>query len=207
MDPIKIGNLIRKLRTQNHLTQKELAEYIHVTDKAISKWETGKGCPDISLLTKLSTLFSIELQAFLSGEIPQKESEKGNMKKLKFYVCPDCGNVVTSTSEANISCCGKKLSALEARKAEEDEKLSIEDMHGEWYISSSHSMTKDHYISFVAYVNDSTAMIFKQYPEWSLQLSLPFYRTGRIVWFCTKCGLLYQEIRRANNRKSLNENH
>lgn len=201
MDQIKTGELIRSLRTKNKLTQKQLAEQINVSDKAVSKWETGKGCPDISLLTELAEVFQIDLQTILNGEIDQKESETGNMKKLKFYVCHDCGNVITSTSEANISCCGKKLFALEARKAEENEKLSIEDMHGEWYISSKHSMTKNHYISFVAYVNDSTAMIFKQYPEWNLQISLPFYRSGRIIWYCTKCGLLYQDIRRLNDRR------
>lgn len=201
MNQIKIGELIHSLRTKNKLTQKQLAEQINVSDKAVSKWETGKGCPDISLLTELAAVFQIDLQTILNGEIVQKESEAGNMKKLKFYVCPDCGNVITSTSEANISCCGKKLPALEARKAEDNEKLSIEDMHGEWYISSKHSMTKDHYISFVAYVNDSTAMIFKQYPEWNLQISLPFYRSGRIIWYCTKCGLLYQDIRRLKDRR------
>lgn len=135
MDQIKTGELIRSLRIKNKLTQKQLAEQINVSDKAVSKWETGKGCPDISLLTELAEVFQVDLQAILKGEINQKESETGNMKKLKFYVCPDCGNVITSTSEANISCCGKKLVALEARKAEENEKLSIEDMHGEWYIS------------------------------------------------------------------------
>lgn len=207
MDQIKIGELIRSLRTKNKLTQKQLAEQINVSNKAVSKWETGKGCPDISLLTELAAIFQIDLQTILNGEIDQKESETGNMKKLKFYVCPDCGNVITSTSEANISCCGKKLPALEVRKAEENEKLSIEDMHGEWYISSKHSMTKDHYISFVAYVNDSTAMIFKQYPEWNLQISLPLYRSGRIIWYCTKCGLLYQDIRRSKDRRTKNENH
>ncbi len=201
MDQITIGELIRSLRTKNKLTQKQLAEQINVSDKAVSKWETGKGCPDISLLTELAAVFQIDLQTILNGEIDQKESETGNMKKLKFYVCPDCGNVITSTSEANISCCGKKLPALEARKAEDNEKLSIEDMHGEWYISSKHSMTKDHYISFVAYVNDSTVMIFKQYPEWNLQISLPFYRSGRIIWYCTKCGLLYQDIRRSKDMR------
>lgn len=201
MDQIKIGELIRSLRTKNKLTQKRLAEQINVSDKAVSKWETGKGCPDISLLTELAAVFQIDLQTILNGEINQKESETGNMKKLKFYVCPDCSNVITSTSEANISCCGKKLPALEVRKAEENEKLSIEDMHGEWYISSKHSMTKDHYISFVAYVNDSTVMIFKQYPEWNLQISLPFYRSGRIIWYCTKCGLLYQDIRRSKDMR------
>lgn len=207
MDQIKTGELIRSLRTKNKLTQKQLAEKINVSDKTVSKWETGKGCPDISLLTELAEVFQVDLQAILKGEINQKESETGNMKKMKFYVCPDCGNVITSTSEANISCCGKKLVALEARKAEENEKLSIEDMHGEWYISSNHSMTKEHYISFVAYVNESTAMIFKQYPEWNLQLSLPLYRSGRIIWYCTKCGLLYQDIKRPNSRRTQNENH
>lgn len=202
MDQIKTGELIRSLRMKNKLTQKQLAEQINISDKAVSKWETGRGCPDISLLTELAEVFQVDLQAILNGKIDQKESETGNMKKLKFYVCPDCGNVITSTSEANISCCGKKLSALEARKAEENEKLSIEDMHGEWYISSKHSMAKEHYISFVAYVNDSTAMIFKQYPEWNLQISLPLYRSGRIVWYCTKCGLLYQDIRRPNIRRN-----
>ncbi len=207
MDQIKTGELIRSLRIKNKLTQKQLAEQINVSDKTVSKWETGKGCPDISLLTELAEVFQVDLQAILKGEINQKESETGNMKKMKFYVCPDCGNVITSTSEANISCCGKKLTALEARKAEENEKLSIEDMHGEWYISSNHSMTKEHYISFVAYVNESTAMIFKQYPEWNLQLSLPLYRSGRIIWYCTKCGLLYQDIKRPNSRRTQNENH
>ena len=200
MDQVKIGELIRTLRIENHLTQKQLAERIGVTDKAVSKWETGKGCPDISLLTELSRLFGVELQTLLLGEILQKESEKGNMKKLKFYVCPDCGNVITATSEANISCCGKRIEPLTPRKAEDNEMLSVEEIGGEWFVSSEHSMTKEHYISFVAYVNDSTAMICKQYPEWNLQLSQPLYRSGRLVWYCTQCGLLYQDIRRQIKR-------
>lgn len=200
MDQVKIGELIRTLRIENHLTQKQLGERIGVTDKAVSKWETGNGCPDISLLTELSKLFGVELQTLLLGEILQRESEKGNMKKLKFYVCPDCGNVITATSETNISCCGKTIDSLTLRKAEDNEKLFVEDIGGEWFVSSDHSMTKEHYISFVAYVNDSTAMIFKQYPEWNLQLSLPLYRSGRLVWYCTQCGLLYQDIRRQIKR-------
>jgi hypothetical protein len=57
-------------------------------------------------------------------------------------------------------------------------------------------MTKEHYISFVAYVNDSMVTIWKQYPEWNLQINLPLYRSGRLIWYCTKCGLLYQDLRR-----------
>lgn len=200
MDQIKIGELIRKLRIENHLTQKQLAERIGVTDKAVSKWERGNGCPDISLLTELSKVFGVELQTLLLGEIFQKESEKGNMKKMKFYVCPDCGNIITATSDANISCCGKRIEPLTAKKADESKKLSMEDIGDEWFISSEHPMTKNHYISFVAYVNDSTACIYKQYPEWNLQLSLPLYSSGRLVWYCTKCGLMYQDIKRRQTR-------
>ena len=195
MNQVKTGELIKYFRTELGLTQKELAQRINVSDKAISKWETGNGCPDISLLSALAEIFGTDVQTLLVGEIEKKESEKGNMKKLKFYVCKECGNIITSTSETSVTCCGSKLVAIEARLAEEDEKLKVEDIGGEWFISSNHSMTKDHYISFVAYQNDNSFIMFKQYPEWNIQFTLPMYRSGRLVWYCTKCGLIYQNIK------------
>jgi len=194
MDHVKIGKLIRRFRIEHGLTQKQLAERINVSDKAVSKWECGNGCPDLSLLTALSEVFETDIQVLLLGEIEKKEMEKGNMKKLRFYVCKDCGNIITSTSEAAVTCCGNKLMPLEARAAEEDEQLRAEDIGGEWYITSGHEMTKEHYISFAAYVNDSSVMMFKQYPEWSVNITLPMYRTGRLVWYCSKCGLLHQKL-------------
>lgn len=196
MDQIKTGRLIRKLRTQLGYTQIELAEMLHVSDKAVSKWECGKGCPDISLLSELADVLGVDMQSLLSGELSKNESEKGNMKKLKFYVCRDCGNIITAATEANITCCGHRLTAEEPVKASESEQLRVENIDDEWYISSDHEMTKEHYISFVAYVSESTAVISKQYPEWSLQVRLPLYRSGRLVWYCTKCGLFYQDISR-----------
>lgn len=195
MDQIKTGELIRRFRTELDLTQKQLAERINVSDKAVSKWERGNGCPDVSLLSALAEVFVTDVQVLLSGEIDKNESEKGNMKKIKFYVCSKCGNIITATSEAAVTCCGNKLTPAEPRKAEESEMLKIEDIGGEWYISSDHEMTKEHYITFAAYVSDSSIMMFKQYPEWNLQFNLPMYRTGRLMWYCTKCGLLYQDIR------------
>lgn len=203
MDQVKTGELIRKIRTKMKLTQKQLAERINVSDKAVSKWETGSGSPDISLLSELAEVFGIDIQVLLSGEINKNGSEKGNMKKLKFYVCKECGNIITATSEAAVTCCGSKLSAYEPKKAEECEQLNIEDIGGEWFVSSEHEMTKEHYISFVAYVSDSTAMIYKQYPEWNLQFTMPLYRSGRLVWYCTKCGLMYQNIRKKVGSKNL----
>ena len=200
MDQIRTGELIRQLRMHKGLTQRQLAERINVSDKAVSKWETGNGCPDVSLLPELAETLGTDVSVLLCGRIDKNESEKGNMKKLRFYVCSNCGNVITSTSDAAVSCCGKRLSPLEAVKAPENEMLCTEEIDNELFISSEHEMTKDHYISFVAFLNDSTVMIFKQYPEWNLQAAMPVYRSGRLVWYCTKHGLQYQELRRRNSK-------
>lgn len=177
------------------LTQKQLAERLNVSDKAVSKWERGNGCPDISLLSALAELFGTDVQVLLTGEINNNESEKGDMKKLKFYVCKKCGNIITATSDAAVTCCGSKLYPIEPQKAEQNDMLNVEDIGGEWYISSEHEMTKEHYISFVAYVSDNSVMLFKQYPEWNVQFTLPMYRTGRFIWYCTKHGLFYQDLK------------
>ena len=195
MDPIKTGALIRQLRTARGLTQRQLAELLHVSDKAVSKWECGNGCPDISLLKALADLFGTDMQVLLSGELRQNEKEKGNMKKTKFYVCRTCGNIIAAASGADVTCCGSRLSALEPRKAEPDEMLRLADVGGEWYVTAEHPMTKEHYISFAAYVTDSSVMLFRQYPEWDFQFTMPMYRSGRLVWYCTACGFLYQDIR------------
>lgn len=195
MDQIRTGELIRQLRKKMGLTQNQLAERISVSDKAVSKWERGSGCPDVSLLAALSEVFGTDVQVLLTGELNKNEKEKGNMKKLKFYVCRECGNIITSASEAAVSCCGSRLSALEPKKAEDSEKLRVEDIGGEWYITSDHEMTKEHYISFAAYISDSSMMMFRQYPEWGLSITIPMYRSGRLVWYCSRCGLLYQELR------------
>lgn len=192
MNQKKTGEIIKFFRTKFNLTQNQLAERINVSNKAVSKWECGNGCPDISLLTKLAEIFGTDVGTLLSGKIEKNESEKGNMKKLQFYVCKECGNIITSTSDAVISCCGNRLETITPQKADENQQLTITDIGGEWFISSEHEMTKEHYISFVAYISDSSVMMFRQYPEWNLQITLPMFRTGRIVWYCTKCGLFYQ---------------
>lgn len=196
MDQIKTGQLIKRFRQELSMTQHQLAKRINVSDKAVSKWETGKGCPDISLLSELADVFGTDIQVLLSGELNINESEKGNMKNMRFYVCRQCGNIITSASEAAVTCCGSRLAPLELKKADEREMLKVEDMGAEWHISSDHHMTKDHYISFVAYVNDSSVIMFRQYPEWDIHIDLPIYRSGRLVWYCTECGLRYQDIRK-----------
>lgn len=194
MDQVKTGELIRKLRTELGLTQRQLAEKINVSDKAVSKWECGNGCPDLSLLTALADVLGTDMQLLLSGEIDKNEIEKGNMNKLRFFVCSKCGNIITATSDAAVTCCGSRLTPLIPRMAKENELLNVEDIGGEWYITAEHEMTKEHFISFAAYQSDSSVMIFKQYPEWAMNIYLPMYRSGRLIWYCGKCGLLYQEL-------------
>ena len=164
MDCKKVGKLIYELRKEKNMTQKQVAELMNISDKTISKWERGLGCPDVSLLLGLSNIFGVSIEGILSGEINLNELSGGNMKNIKFYVCDKCGNLITSTSEAAISCCGKKMEAAVAKKAEEGHKLNVESIENEFFITTEHEMKKEHYITFVAHVKGDRVQIVKQYP-------------------------------------------
>ena len=192
MDQTKTGGLIRALRTQKGLTQKALAETVGVGDKAVSKWERGLGCPDVSLLPELSRVLGVGLETLLTGRLDANDQERGNMKKLNFYVCPDCGNLITAATEAGVSCCGRTLLPLEPQKPEEP--LSVEKIDGSWFISSPHPMTKEHYVSFVALLTGDTLFLRRLYPEWDLQTRIPAFGHGILLWYCTQHGLFRQII-------------
>ena len=194
MDYEKTGQLIRKTRVELNLTQLQLAQLLHVSDKTVSKWERGIGCPDVSILPLLSASLGISVEELLSGTPEINDMTGGNMKKLKFYYCPQCGNLVTSTAEAAVSCCGKKLPPMEARKAETGQQLQVERMENDYFISSNHEMSKEHYISFVALLTGDSLLLKKQYPEWDLQVRIPRMGHGMLVWHCVQHGLLYQLI-------------
>ncbi len=194
MDTTKIGELICTLRKEKGLTQVQLAERLNVSDKAVSKWERGLGCPDVSLLARLSQVFAVDLEKLLAGELDPNSQAAGNLKNLHFYVCPTCGNLVTALVDTPVSCCGKKLTALTAQKVGPEEKLSVEIIENDYFISSDHEMSKDHYISFVAFLTGDTVLLRKQYPEWNLQTRLPVFAHGRLLWYCTRHGLFYQNV-------------
>ncbi|MDD5953920.1 MAG: helix-turn-helix domain-containing protein [Firmicutes bacterium] len=194
MDNARIGSLICQLRREKSMTQRQLAERMHISDKTVSKWERGLGCPDVSLLAALSDTLGVDLSQMLDGQLTTNHILGGNMKRIKFYVCPNCGNVLTALADTSISCCGKKLLPQRLQKAEEADKLKAERMENDYFISSDHEMTKEHHISFVALMTDDTIIMRKQYPEWDLQMRIPFFSRGRLVWYCTKHGLFYQKI-------------
>ena len=181
-------------RKERNMTQLQLAEILHISDKTVSKWERGQGCPDISLLVDLSCVLGVDMEKLLSGRLEANEERGGNMNKLNFYVCPECGNVITAMTEAGISCCGKKLQPLEAVKAPDEERLLVENIENDYYISSDHPMLKERYISFVALLTGDTLTLKKQYPEWDLQVRIPGRTHGKLIWYCTEHGLFYQLV-------------
>lgn len=194
MDNARIGSLIYQLRKEKNMTQRQLAERMHISDKTVSKWERGLGCPDVSLLAELSNTLDVDLSQMLDGQLTTNQILGGNMKRIKFYVCPNCGNILTALTDTSISCCGKRLLPLQLQKAEEADKLTVTRIENDYFISSDHEMTKEHHISFVALMTDDTMIMRKQYPEWDLQTRIPFIPHGRLVWYCTKHGLFYQKI-------------
>lgn len=194
MQNINVGNIIRELRTERGMTQKQLADKMNISDKTVSKWERGLGCPDVSLLSELSDLLEVDIGKLLSGNLSPNDFVGGNMKKTKYYVCPICQNISLCTGEAEVSCCGRKIDQQKMQKAEENEMLSVEVIEDDWYITVAHPMNKEHYISFVAFATGDRVQIIKQYPEWDMQLRIPKRGHGMLIWYCTRHGLFYQLI-------------
>lgn len=192
MDCSKVGNLISRLRKEKGMTQKEVADAINISDKTVSKWERGLGCPDVSLLSELSKVLRVDIEKILSGEISQNDKIVGNMKRIKFYVCPICGNIITSTGSASISCCGRKIEELYARKSEAEHKMKIELMDDENFISLKHVMEKNHFISFIAYATMDRVLLTKLYSEQNAEEFFPKMRGGKFYFYCTKDGLFEQ---------------
>ncbi|WP_024294025.1 helix-turn-helix domain-containing protein [Lacrimispora indolis] len=195
MQNSKVGSIIRALRLEHHMTQKQLADKMNLSDKTVSKWERGLGMPDISLIPELSGLLGIDIMSLLSGDMTPNDFVGGNMKNTKYFVCPTCQNITLCTGEAEVSCCGKKLEAQTLKKAEEGEKLSVQVVEDDWYISSEHLMDKEHYISFLALASGDRIQIIKQYPEWNLNVRIPKRGHGMLIWYSTDHGLQYQLLK------------
>ncbi|MZQ99722.1 MAG: helix-turn-helix domain-containing protein [Acidaminobacter sp.] len=188
----RIGKVIKVLRTERKLTQKQLADKLGISDKAVSKWERGLGAPELSLIGELSDVLDVSIGNLLSGDLSPNDSFGGNMKNLKYYICNNCNNFTASTGNAEISCCGKKLAQQIPVKAADEEKLTVEMVEEDWYITSNHPMTKAHHISFVAFATGDRVQIIKQYPEWNFEIRFPKRGHGMLIWYCTEHGLFHQ---------------
>ena len=188
------GNTIKHLREARNMTQAELAEQIGVSSKTVSKWETAKGLPDISLLQSLAKALGISVIELMNGEQITNKNTSANMLRSKFYVCPVCGNAIHSTGNALISCCGITLPPLEAEDMDDDHTVSVEAVEDEHFITIHHSMTKAHFISFVAFVTSDRLQMVKLYPEGNAQTRLQLRGIGYLYYYCNHHGLFKKKI-------------
>lgn len=194
MNTYVTGAAIKAIREKHNMTQAELAERIGVSSKTVSKWETGKGLPDISLLQPLSQALSISVIELMNGQHIMNKNISGNMLRSKFYVCPICGNVIHCTGDAVISCCGITLPALSAEETDEEHAITIEKVEDEHFITVHHPMTKQHYISFIVYVNDHQMQMVKLYPESNAETRLQLRGRGYLYYYCNQHGLFRQKV-------------
>lgn len=189
MDNYVTGAVIKRLRENKKMTQEELAQKIFVTSKAVSKWETGKGFPDVGLLESLGKALGVSVIELLSGEDITNLNKACNMAKGKFYVCPVCGNVIQTTGEVVISCCGITLPPLEAERPDENHELKIERVEDEYFVTINHPMTKEHYISFIAAISDQGVQLVKLYPEGNAEARFKINRVRKLYAYCNRHGL------------------
>lgn len=179
-----MGILISKLRKEQNMTQKDVAERLCVSPQAVSKWERGIGCPDVSFLPALSELFGVALERLLAGDLSPAATDGGNMKRIKFYVCPDCGNILTATGGGELHCCGRKLEALKAKPADEEHRATVQAIEEDWYVTFSHPMEKGHYFRFAAYVTMDRVLLVRLYPEQGGEFRIPQIRGGGKLYLC-----------------------
>ena len=188
------GTTIKRLREAKGITQTQLAEMIGVSSKAISKWETAKGLPDISLVEVLSQALSVSVMELMSGETVVNKNTSSNILFSKFYVCPVCGNIIHTTGETVISCCGISLPPLEAEDIDDNHSITMENVEDEKFITVNHPMTKKHYISFIAYVTSDKCNFVKLYPEGNAETRMQFRGRGYLYIYCNKHGLMKKKV-------------
>lgn len=194
MNQYVTGAVIKELREKNHMTQAELAEKLCVSDKTISKWETAKGYPDISLLEPIAKVFGISITELLSGNAVNNVNVSANMLRSKFYVCPVCGNILHSMGEAVVQCHGILLTPCQAEETDENHMIFIERVEDEYYVRMEHDMTKAHYISFVAALSSDKIQMVKLYPEGNAEARFKINGVKKILFYCNRDGLFSMDV-------------
>ena len=189
------GGMIKRLREGRGLTQQQLAERLAVSDKAVSRWETGRGYPDITLVEALASALGVSVIELFSGDSVVNTNRAANLLRLKLYVCPICGNVIQSTGEAVVSCCGLTLPALEAEPADAAHILRAERVEDEYFVTIPHEMTRTHYISFIAAVKEDGCELRKLYPEWNAETRFPRSGLRYLYYYCNRHGLFKADLR------------
>ena len=194
MNTYVTGAAIKALREARKLTQAELAECIGVSAKTVSKWETAKGLPDITLLQPLARNLGVSVIELMNGERIVNKNVSANLLRGKFHVCPVCGNVIHSTGNALVSCCGILLPPLEPEAGDGDHTVTIENVEDEQFVTVHHPMTKEHFISFLAFVTCDRVQLVKLYPEGSAETRMQLRGMGCLYYYCNRHGLFQMRV-------------
>lgn len=197
MDCAKIGRLIAQLRKEKGLTQQNIADALNISNKTVSKWECGLGCPDVSLWPDLSVILGADMAQMMEGEIIQNLPDKGKIDMIRFYVCPSCNNILVSTGSASIFCCGRKMEQLTPAVNEDTPRITAEMIDVDYFITIDHEMTRDHYILFAAYVKSDKVFLTRMYPEQSATVRIPYLAGGKLYLYCVKHGFTVCPVRLA----------
>lgn len=189
-----VGKLIKSLRKEKAMTQLQLAKAMNISDKTISKWERGLGCPDVTLLKSLSEILRVNIESILTGDLDPNALDGGNMKRINFYVCPICGNTMTATGEADISCCGRRLEPMIPKAPDQRHEVQVQAIENDYFAAFNHEMSKTHFIRFVAYVSMDRVLLIKLYPEQMSEVRFPKMFGGKLYYCCSQEGLWVQSI-------------
>jgi len=194
MDTYITGSAIRSLREKKGITQAQLADMLNVSSKAVSKWETAKGLPDITLIESLAKALGVSVMELMSGDTVVNRNVSSNILRSKFYVCPLCGNILHATGDALISCCGITLPPLEAEECDDLHSVTVEAVEDEQFITVHHEMSKQHFISFAAYLTCDRMQLVKFYPEGNAETRLQLRGRGYLYIYCNRHGLMRKKI-------------
>ena len=199
MNQYVTGAIIRELREKKQLTQADVARILMVSDKTVSKWETGRGYPDITLLEPIAGVFGISVMELLSGNAIRNKNISSNMMRSGFHVCPVCGNVIHSMGEAVFTCHGVQLMPCEAEEPDENHQILVEKSEDEYYVRIEHDMTKQHYISFLAALSPDRIQMVKLYPEGNAEARFRMNGVKKIFCYCNRDGLFQIDLQKRMN--------
>ena len=202
MNQYVTGTIIKQLREKKQLTQAELAGRLCVSDKTVSKWETGKGYPDISLLEPIAKVFGVSITELISGNAVSNVNVSANMLRSNFYVCPVCGNIIHSMGEAVVHCHGVQLAPAQAEETDEKHMIFVEGIEDEYFVQVDHEMTKAHYISFVAALSSDRVQMVKLYPEGVAEARFKMSGVKRLIFYCNRDGLFSLDIKKGIDDKN-----
>ena len=194
MNQYVTGAVIRELREKNNLTQLQLAEKLGISDKTVSKWETGRGYPDITLLEPIAGVFHVSVTELISGNTVHNANVSANMMRSKFYICPVCGNVIHSMGEAVVTCHGIQLRPLEAEQSDEQHMIFVERVEDEYWVRIAHEMTRNHHITFIAALSPDGLQMTKLYPEGEAHAWFKIRGVKQILFCCNHDGLFALDV-------------